>query len=131
MMTGINRGAGVQDAVTTLHDGAIYGVLHMLEWNLARDAGLGRYDIEDIVSGIASSYDRHDSYDSAQAVPLIRDYIKHPKKYDEIRLGTRDRPRTGFGTVYASRLLSQMGRHAEALDLVEGDLAGRPGSAQA
>ncbi|MDA7942297.1 MAG: hypothetical protein MPJ06_09115 [Nitrosopumilus sp.] len=126
---GGGRQAG--DAATTLHVGDIRVILDMLEWNLARDAALGRYDIEDIISGIAYTCDRHGSYDSAQAVPLVRDYIKHPKKYDGIRRGTQDSPRTNFGTVFTSRLLSQMGRHAEALELVEGDLARRPGSAQA
>ncbi|MDA7953785.1 MAG: tetratricopeptide repeat protein [Nitrosopumilus sp.] len=130
MMMDTARKAGRHGAAAEMHDSDIYHILYMLEWNLARDAGLGRYRIESIMRGIARSCDRNGSYDGAQAARLMRDYIGDPRKYAAMRYGTPGDPSTDFGTVFTSRLVSQMGRHAEALELVEGDIARNPDGPQ-
>ncbi|MDA8003236.1 MAG: hypothetical protein MPL62_18275, partial [Alphaproteobacteria bacterium] len=56
--------------------------------------------------------------------------IRNPKKYDKIKRGAGPRPRPDFGTAYTARLLSQIGRCAEALELADENVAkwpGRPG----
>ncbi|CAI9832294.1 hypothetical protein IBTHAUMO2_700005 [Nitrosopumilaceae archaeon] len=127
--TDVRKDRPVQKYASELHDSAIYDVLHRLEDELSTHAGLGRYKINSIITGIADAYEYWDSHDSAQTVPLMWDYIKDPRKYAAVKSCAPDDPSLDIGTVYTSRLLSQTGRFEEALELAEEDLSKWPDKA--
>ncbi|MDA7942296.1 MAG: tetratricopeptide repeat protein [Nitrosopumilus sp.] len=123
----LGRRGAARGASAELSAGAIYDVLHRLEDELSMEASHERYDIEEIVEGIAHSYDIRGSHDSAQTVPLMRDYIRDPRKYAAVKSCAPDEPRLDIGTVYTARLLAQTGRCAEALELADENVAKWPG----
>ncbi|CAI9832267.1 hypothetical protein IBTHAUMO2_690013 [Nitrosopumilaceae archaeon] len=117
--------------ITALDDGTVFWVITALERDLFQFEVTPRYNVDQIIDGVAYTLESCDVCPREQSIAIMEDYIRDPKKYDGIKRGTPDCPRPNHGTRYLSRLLSQLGRHEEALDLAEADLAAWPDSAAA
>ncbi|MDA7959910.1 MAG: tetratricopeptide repeat protein [Nitrosopumilus sp.] len=112
-------------------DGTMFWVITALERSLFKLEAAVRYDIDRMIDDLAHTLESSDICPREQSLKIMEDYIRDPKKYDEIKRGPPDCPRPNHGTRYLSRLLSQLGRHEEALGLAEADLAAWPDSAAA
>ena len=117
--------------ITALDDGTVFWVITALERDLAQFEAFVRYDTDRLIDDLAHTLESSDICPREQSLKIMDDYIRDPKKYDEIKKGPPDCPRPNHGTIYLSRLLSQLGRHEEALGLAEADLAAWPDSAAA
>ncbi|MDA7939369.1 MAG: tetratricopeptide repeat protein [Nitrosopumilus sp.] len=109
-----------------LDGGSTSLVLAALEEARSTYEAAGRYDTDRIIEGVADRYEYWESFRREQTIPVMRDYVRDPAGYSEVKRGSPGRSRLNHGTVYTSRLLSQLGRYEEALDLAEEDLARWP-----
>ncbi|MDA7974026.1 MAG: tetratricopeptide repeat protein [Nitrosopumilus sp.] len=114
--------------ITALDDGTVFWVITALERDLAQFEVFVRYNTDRLIDDLAHTLESSDICPREQSIAIMEDYIRDPKKYDEIKRGPPDCPRPNHGTIYFSRLLSQLGRHEEALGLAEADLAAWPDS---
>lgn len=115
--------------ITTLDEDTIADVIAALERDLSKFEGLDRYDVGQIIDGVSYTLEYWGACPREQSVSIMEDYIRNPKKYADIKRGPPGRRRPDHGSSYTARLLCQLGRYEEALDMVEGDFAAGPGSA--